>query len=73
LSATDDVFNICVSAVQKDHQKVANYLQKVGQGGGISAEEYRTLPVFLGLRNIKVIADAFCDVFREELVPPKLS
>ena len=45
-SATDDIFNVCVSAVQEEFHKVATYIRRLGKGGGISSEEYKTWPVF---------------------------
>lgn len=71
-SATDEVFNVCVAAVREDHSNVAKYIVKLGRNGGISAEEYKTWPVFRGLRNDPEIAGSFREVFGEELVTRRI-
>jgi hypothetical protein len=47
---------------------VAKYMRKLGRDGGINAEDYRTWPVFRGLRGKPEIAAAFKEVFGEDLV-----
>jgi hypothetical protein len=66
-SATDDSFKICVSSINENAQEVARYIRKLGKDGGISAEEYRNWPVFRGMRGNKDVADAFSEVFGEDL------
>jgi hypothetical protein len=44
-----------------------------GKNGDIGAEEYRSWPVFRGLRSNKEVADAFSEVFGEPLIREKAS
>jgi hypothetical protein len=67
-SAVSDDFKICVAAVRGDVDEVVTMLKKIGKQGEPSGEDYRTWPVFRGLRSNPKFASAFNDVFGEPLV-----
>jgi hypothetical protein len=71
-SAVSDDFQISVAAVRQDLDQVISLMRKIGGNGHPDAEEYRTWPVFRGMRSNERFATAFESIFGEPLVVPKL-
>lgn len=70
-SAVSDEFAISVAAVRSDFDKLIFLMEKIGPRGKPNAEDYRTWPVFRGLRSNERFKKAFHDVFGEPIVSPK--
>jgi hypothetical protein len=69
-SAVNDEFAVSVAAVRSQVDRVAAFINKIGPHGRPNAEDYRTWPVFRGLRSNPIFAEAFENVFGEPLITP---
>ena len=67
-SAAGDEYRLCVAAVREDLNEVSRLMKLVGANGKINIENYRTWPVFRGLRTEKVIAETFFQIFNKPLI-----
>jgi hypothetical protein len=67
-SAVDNNFKICVAAVYGDIDRVLSLMPIIGANGKPSAEDYRTWPVFIGMRTDKRFVTTFEDIFGEPLI-----
>jgi hypothetical protein len=70
-SAVGSDFGICVAAVKGDIDKVVELMKEIGRGDSSGAEQYRTWPVFRGMRTDEKFLVAFESIFGEPLFAPK--
>jgi hypothetical protein len=70
-SAASAEFQICAAAVREELNEVIRLMEKIGTDGIPTAEDYRTWPVFRGLRTQPLFIDAFQKVFGEAIIQPK--
>jgi hypothetical protein len=69
-SAVSDEFSISVASVRNDVDTVAALLKKIGPNGSPGIEDYRTWPVFRGMRSHPRFKAAFSEVFGAPVVLP---
>jgi hypothetical protein len=67
-SAVDNNFKICVASVYGDIEKVLELMPTIGASGRPTAADYRTWPVFSGIRTDKRFLGAFEKIFGEPLI-----
>ncbi|MGY4297140.1 hypothetical protein ACVWXN_005235 [Bradyrhizobium sp. i1.4.4] len=72
-SSVSDDFQISVAAIREDVEQVVSLMQKIGRSGHPDADEYRSWPVFRGMRKDERFANAFQATFGEPLVLPRLT
>jgi hypothetical protein len=63
--AVSDDFAIGVAAVRGDVSEVASLMRRIGNNGRPNIEDYRTWPVFRGIRSKSEFQAAFLEVFGE--------
>jgi hypothetical protein len=71
-SAVSDDFKICVAAIRGEIDEVVFLMNKIGKGGQPTPEDYRTWPVFRGLRSNPKIAAAFSEIFGQPIIRQRL-
>jgi hypothetical protein len=71
-SAVNDEFAISVTAVRGDMDGLVALMEKIGARGRPNAEDYRTWPVFRGMRSDAKFKAAFHSVFGEPVVMPQV-
>ena len=57
-----------VAAVKEDVTGVISLMKELGSKGKVKAEDYRTWPIFRGLRELNAFRKAFKSVFRENFI-----
>jgi len=67
-TAVDNEFAICVAAVMGDVAGVVSLMRTIGPKGSLSAESFRSWPVFRGLGSIQQFTAAFEEVFGEPFI-----
>jgi hypothetical protein len=67
-SAVDNNFRICVASVNGDIDQVLHLMPIIGANGTPSAEDYRTWPVFSGIRADNRFMTTFEEIFGEPLI-----
>lgn len=72
-SAVGDEFKISVAAIRGETQEVVNLMKKIGPDGPVSISDYRTWPVFRGIRDTDEFKSTFLEVFDEEYLPDDTS
>jgi hypothetical protein len=70
-SAANPEFAICVAAVREDIDEVVKMMREIGREGRPNAEDYRSWPVFRGMRTNEKFITAFETIFGEPLLSPK--
>jgi hypothetical protein len=70
--AVNDEFAISVAAVREDVSTVVALMRRIGRAGRPDIEDYRTWPVFRGMRTDPDFQSAFLEVFGEAVIaaPP---
>lgn len=68
-SVANDEFKICVAAVGGDKKQVLELMKKIGRDGLPTAEDYRSWPVFRGMRTDDDFIESFETTFGEPLIP----
>lgn len=71
-SAVNDEFAISVAAVRNDVDAVVALLERIGPAGSPNVEDYRTWPVFRGMRSNPLFRAAFAKVFGVPVVLPEV-
>ncbi len=69
-SGSSRVLKLGVAAVSEHIEATVQLMKEVGNKGDIKAEDYRTWPIFRGLRERGEFAQAFKSIFRESLIKP---
>ena len=59
-----------VAAVSEDVASVIQLMREIGSKGDINAEQYRTWPIFRGIRERDEFGQAFRSIFKESLIKP---
>lgn len=74
-SAVRDEFRISVAAVRGNIDEVVELMKRIGSGPKQTPtiDDYRTWPVFRGIRNNKKFVEAFEEIFGEPLTRPASS
>ncbi|WP_131193738.1 hypothetical protein [Lichenihabitans psoromatis] len=72
-SGAGDRAKLCVAAVRGDIDLVASLMKKIGLSGDITAENYRTWPVFRGVDLAGIFGKTFEEVFGEAIISSKFS
>jgi hypothetical protein len=67
-SATSYSYRLCVAAVKVDVDTVVTCMHKIGRGGEVNAEDYRTWPVFRGIKSDERFIKAFESIFSEPFI-----
>jgi hypothetical protein len=67
-SAVDNNFHICVASVYGDIEKVLQLMPIIGAKGKPTTEDYRTWPVFSGIRTDGRFLTTFEEIFGEPLI-----
>lgn len=67
-SATSPQFQICVAAVNDDHDRVCELLRLGPETIDITATDFRDWPVFRSTRKIEKVLEVFREVFGEPLI-----
>jgi len=70
-SAVGDEFALSLAAVKQDLPEVVRLMKKMGPTGEVRIQDYRTWPVFRGMRTKPEFVQAFSDVFGEPLFAAK--
>ena len=70
-SAVKDDIAVSVAAVRGDVDRLVALMEKIGPNGRPNAEDYRTWPVFRGLRSNARFKEKFQSVFGESVILPK--
>lgn len=71
-SAVSNEYKISVAAVRGDVDEVVRLMRRGGADGYPGCEDYRSWPVFRGLRTKTKIVEAFQEVFGEPIIAPKV-
>ena len=69
-SAASDNFKMCVAAVNGDKREVLRLMRQIGPNGSLTIEDYRTWPVFRGMRTDKEFLETFEATFGKPLIAP---
>lgn len=69
-SAASDEFKICVAAASGQKKEVLDLMSQIGPDGKPTAEDYRTWPIFRGMRTDEDFLETFEKTFREPLIAP---
>lgn len=69
-SASDLHFRICAAAVQGDIDEAILLMKEMGSKGRITADDYRTWPVFRGLETDARFMASFEIIFKEPIISP---
>ena len=67
-SAVDNTFKICVASVHGDIEQVLHLMPIIGPDGRPTAEQYRTWPVFSGIRTDARFVSNFEEIFKEPFI-----
>ena len=59
-----------VAAVSEDVESVVRLMREIGSKGDVTAEQYRTWPIFRRIRDRNEFAQAFRSIFKESLIKP---
>ncbi|HEX4104897.1 MAG TPA: hypothetical protein VHX92_01575 [Rhizomicrobium sp.] len=70
-TAIGDDFKLCVAAVRGEVDEVVKIMEALGANGPVKAEDYRSWPVFRGMRTNEKFAQAFQKIFGGMLLQPK--
>jgi hypothetical protein len=68
-SAADLDFQICVSAVRGDVDKVVTLMRRAASANILTAEDFRTWPVFRNIQKQDKFRDEYKTAFGKELIP----
>ena len=69
-SGSSRALKLGVAAASEDVAAVVQLMREVGNKGDVRAEDYRTWPIFRGIRERSKFAQAFKSIFRESLIKP---
>ena len=70
-SGSSRALKLGVAAVSEDIMSVVQLMKEVGNKGDVKAEDYRTWPIFRGIRERAEFVQAFKSIFKENLINPK--
>ncbi len=70
-SASSDDFKICVACIREDVDSVIDIMKSMGRNGSISIDDYRSWPIFRGIRVNKKFVSTFEEIFGEPFFSSK--